>query len=141
MEAQQNSVIVEAKSFIARMVTRKSEVDGVPDAATTKSLGFDKLVGGRVQAYELMLLTDKSFREDPPDGTIASQQFRLRSQVQITGECQGGKIIHWRVTAPEVEFGKEGSLEATGEIMTPLSVQPSASGTLAANFDQFSLRR
>ena len=123
------TVTVQTKSYIARMVTQKSIDDGRPDAQTTKALGFDDLVGGRVQAYELMLATDLLFREDPPNGNKESGDFRLWSQVKVSGKCQNNKIMEWSVTPLEVAFGTEGPLEAKGEVMTPLKVTPSASGT------------
>ena len=125
----QTTITIQAKSYIARMVTPQSEADGHPDAQTTKALGFDNLVGGRVQAYELMLATDLLFREDPPDGTKDSAQFRLWSQIQVNGKCQAGKIVNWNVSGLQMAVGREGSLEAAGAVMTPLSVTPTASGS------------
>jgi hypothetical protein len=127
--AQNKTVTVQAKSYIARMVTAKTERDGKPDVETSRALGFEHLVGGRVHAYEVMLAADLKFRENPPDGSVGSQQFRLRSQIQITGRCQGGKLTQWKISAPEMQFGKEGPLDAKGELLSPLKAQPSAAGT------------
>ena len=134
-ESTQTAITLQAKSYIARMVTPQSEQSGKPDGATTKALGFDRLVGGRVQAYELMLATDLMFREDPGEGTKETDQFRLWSQVRIAGKCSAGKIVQWKVSDPEMAFGKEGALSATGEILTPLKVLPANSG----NTDQSSV--
>lgn len=137
-DSLQTTITLQAKSYISRMVTPQSEQSGKPDDATTKALGFDRLVGGRVHAYELMLATDLVFREDPGNGTKDSDQFRLWSQVQITGKCAAGKIVQWKVSDPEMGFGKEGALDATGEILTPLKVQPANSGNTGQNTVTFS---
>jgi hypothetical protein len=127
-QSQQTTITLEAKSYIARMVTEQSEQQGKPDSATTKALGFENLVGGRVQAYELMLGTDHMFREDPQTGSKDTDQFRLWSKIRVTGTCAAGKIAQWAVENPEMAFGKEGQLNATGEMLTPLKVVPAASG-------------
>jgi hypothetical protein len=136
-QSPQTTITLQTKSYIARMVTPQSEQQGKPDDATTKALGFEQLVGGRVQAYELMLLTDQIFRENPTDGTKETDQFRLWSKLQITGKCSAGKIVRWAVSEPEIAFGKEGALNATGEILTPLKVQPSASGNTSQSTISF----
>ena len=47
-DSLQTTITLQAKSYISRMVTPQSEQSGKPDDATTKALGFDRLVGGRV---------------------------------------------------------------------------------------------
>lgn len=96
------------------MVTPQSEQQGKPDDATTRALGFERLVGGRVQAYELMLATDLIFREDPAEGAQAGDQFRLWSQLRITGKCEGGKIVQWTVADPEVAVGNRSYARCQG---------------------------
>jgi hypothetical protein len=76
-----------------------------------------------------MLGADLKFRENPPDGGKGSAQYRLWSQVTVTGRCQAGKVVEWSIAAPEIAFGKEGPLDAVGEFLTPLSAQPGIKGS------------
>jgi hypothetical protein len=129
IHGEDRKVTIQVKSFIGRMVSDASERSGRPDEATSKALGFEDMVGGRVQAYELMLATDQAFRENPKSGSQDTGQFRLWSQVTFSGSCRAGKLTSWRVEQPAIAFGKEGPLQASGELLKPLSASPAPTGS------------
>lgn len=119
---QPSKVTIAAKSFIARMATPEAVAAGKPDEETNARLGFADLVGGRVQAYELLLATDVLFSEKPPDATRESEQFRLFSSVDLTAACSAGTLTTFTAGPLTTAFGKEGNLEAIGEVKAPVVV-------------------
>ena len=127
--ARLQTVTLETKSYIAKMATDQAIADGRPDETTSRNLGFSDLVGGRVQAYELLLATDLMFSEDPASSTQDSGMFRIWSQVSVSGACSQGKITQWQIATPSTAFGTDLGLPATGALLKPLSASPGVSGT------------
>jgi hypothetical protein len=128
MAQNDTTISLRIKSFISRMVTPETQSSGKPDETTSQALGFSELVGGRVQAYELMLTTDLAFREDPKDGDHNSGQYRIWSEVRITARCANSKLIKWKIDGPTFDAGKEGFLEANSEMFEAFEAKPSSSG-------------
>lgn len=124
---------LQAKSYIARMATQKALDDGKPDAETNRNLGFDGLVGGRLAAYEFLLLTDRKFSEDPTNGQQTTGQFRLWSELNIESSCGDVSIQSVKVDPLKVAFGKEGDLDAVGEVwQQPRIVENKTAGKISS---------
>ena len=113
-------VKIQVKSFIRHMSSSADPPDGPPSDATKKALGFDGLGQTRTDAYLYMLLTDKMFSEDPPNGERSSGSFRLWSEVVVDVTCQGNKVTDATFKGPATAFGKEGPLDSVGGVARAL---------------------
>jgi hypothetical protein len=78
--------------------------------------------------------------ENPADGTKASGNYRLWSNLTADIGCVDNKVAAWNFKPVETDFGKEFWVISTSGDLEPLQVSPSASGKKANDRITFSYR-
>lgn len=112
---------VTTKSFISHMASENARSSGILDDDTSQRLGFDAENAVRLQAFELLLLTDTLFSENPTQPDASSGQFRLWSNLTGSARCAGSTLKIVRMPVLTSAFGTEGPLPAKGEELLPLT--------------------
>jgi hypothetical protein len=68
--------------------------------------------------------TNFAVAENPTTPARDTGDYRLLTKVDIVADCDGNRVVSWRVGPLQTSVGKEGPLEAKGRVGAPLKVSP-----------------
>jgi hypothetical protein len=79
--------------------------------------------------------------ENPSDGTKASKNYRLWSELDVNITCSGNKVASWQLKPIQNDFGSEFVIFATaGDLSKPLKAVPSLTGSAPIDKVSFDYR-
>jgi hypothetical protein len=121
------TLVVQAKSFIASV----NLLDPAQFDADAHSC----------EAAMAAVVNCGTLNENPADGTKASKNYRLWSELTIEVTCAANRIATWQLKPVQDDFGSEFIIFSTaGDLSKPLSGSPSNSGTMPVDKVTFSYR-
>lgn len=119
--AHAEEVVLQAKSYIRKV-----------DLFDPKQ--FDPGAKGCEAAMAAIVNCGTIGGEDPKQGTQASGEYRLFSEVKADIQCSGNKVAKWTISPAIIDAGKEfGFLSTTAELRPGLAASPGSSGAAAAD--------